>query len=160
MPNKFAIFKEYIQPFLPDVAVGVESSYNYYWLFDGCHRENIPFFLGHALYIKAISGNRKKSDPIDAETLANLMRTNFFPLAYPYPKEMRTVRYLLRRRHHLVCIRAEVFTHIKLSLGQFEIIETGRLDFRNRQIRQKFINIIDGHYLKQIQQYASSLWRI
>jgi transposase len=149
MPNKFAIFKEFIEPYLPDVAVGVESSYNYYWLFDGCKAENIPFYLGHALYIKAISGNKKKSDPIDAETLANLMRTNFFPVAYPYPKEMRTVRDLLRRRHRLVRIRAEAFTHIKLSLGQNEIIETGGLDFRNKLIRQKFINSVDDLCLKE-----------
>ena len=37
-----------------------------------------------------------------------LLRTNFFPEAYPYPREMRPTRDLIRRRHRLVRIRAEV----------------------------------------------------
>ena len=97
-----------LHPFLPNVVVGCESTYSYYWLADGCHEHRIPFYLGHALYMKAISANKQKNDKLDARTIAELLRTNFFPEAYPYPREMRPTRDLLRRRHRLVRIRAEV----------------------------------------------------
>jgi len=38
--------------------------------------------------MKAISGNKIKNDPLDAFTIAHLLRTSYFPEAYPYPKKM------------------------------------------------------------------------
>jgi len=55
LPNNFPVFKSLIQPFLPDLVVGAESTYSYYWLFDGCREVGIPFFLGHAFYMPACS---------------------------------------------------------------------------------------------------------
>jgi hypothetical protein len=40
-----------IEPFLPDVAVAVECIFTWYWIADLCREENIPFILGHALYM-------------------------------------------------------------------------------------------------------------
>ena len=130
MPNNFALFKQILAPFLPDIAVGVESTFNYYWLYDGCAEADIPFYLGHAAYMKAIAGNKQKNDPLDAETIAHLMRSNLFPQAYPYPKEMRAVRDLLRRRHRLVRHRSEAYTHVQLLLRQ-----QGICDFRGRDVK-------------------------
>ena len=87
IPKDFKIFKEFKRSFVPDLAVGCESTYNYYWLLDGCREAGMRFCLGHASYMKAISGHKKKNDPLDAETIANLMRTNYFPEAYPYPRD-------------------------------------------------------------------------
>ena len=67
MPNNFAHFKQIPTPFLPDIAVGAESTFNYYWLYDGCLEAGIPFYLGHAAYMKAIAGNKQKNDPLGAE---------------------------------------------------------------------------------------------
>ena len=36
MPNDFDIFKNYVERFRPEMAVGVESSCYYYWLADAC----------------------------------------------------------------------------------------------------------------------------
>ena len=52
MKNDFAIFKQHVKSFLPDLAVGVESSGYYYWLADACREAGIDFHLGHALYMK------------------------------------------------------------------------------------------------------------
>jgi len=82
--------------------------------------------------MKAILGNKKKSDPIDAETIANLLRSNFFTIAYPYPKEMRATRDLLRRRHRLVRIRAEGYTHIHLICHQ-----EGFADITSQAVKDK-----------------------
>jgi hypothetical protein len=95
MPNNCALFKKILAPFLPDIAVGVESTFNYYWLYDGCVESDIPFYLGHAAYMKAIAGNKQKNDPLDAETIAHLMRSNLFPQAYPYPGEECRIMHLI-----------------------------------------------------------------
>jgi hypothetical protein len=50
MPNNFALFKKILTPFLPDSAVGVESTFNYYWLYDGCVESGVPFYLCHAAH--------------------------------------------------------------------------------------------------------------
>jgi transposase len=96
----------------------------------------MKFHLGHALYMKAISGNKKKNDPLDAKTIANLLRTSFFPEAFPYPKDMRPTRDLLRRRHRLVRIRAEAFTHIQLVCHQYAVTDINGTDLKNKQDRQ------------------------
>lgn len=150
MPNNFAQFKQILDPFLPDVAVGVESTFNYYWLYDGCVEAGIPFYLGHAAYMKAIAGNKHKNDPLDAEIIAHLMRSNLFPQAYPYPGEMRAVRDLLRRRHRLVRHRSEAYTHVQLLLCQ-----QGICDFHGRDVKcvsgkQQILNSLsdpDVYYL-------------
>jgi hypothetical protein len=43
-----------------------------------CASEGIPFVLGHALYLKAIHGGKTKTDTIDAQKLAHLMRGGTF----------------------------------------------------------------------------------
>ena len=82
MINNFNNFKQIIQPFLPNRVVGCESTCSTYRPADGCRKHHIPFYPGHALYMKAISQNKRKSDKLDARTIAELLRTNFFPEAY------------------------------------------------------------------------------
>jgi transposase len=138
--NNFQSFKQNIQQFLPNLAIGCESTYNYYWLADGCHNEGLRFHLGHALYMKAISGHKKKNDPLDAETIANLLRTSFFPEAFPYPEKMRATRDLLRRRHRLVRLRGEAYAHIQLVCHQYAITDVGGADVRNKDARQLLLD--------------------
>jgi len=139
IPNNFEIFKRIIAPFLPGIAVGCESTYNYYWLFDGCRKSGIPFYLGHAYYMKAISQSKKKNDRLDARTIANLMRTNYFPLAYPYPEKMRSTRDLFRRRSRFVRIRAEAYTHTQLVMHQNAIIDVKPAEVKNRHNRRDLL---------------------
>lgn len=104
-----------IEPFQrQDLVVGCESTFNWYWLADLCLEQQIPFVLGHALYLKAIHGGKTKSDPIDSEKLAMLLRGGNFPTGYVYPTEMRSTRDVMRRRTYLVRRRAEVLAHVQL----------------------------------------------
>jgi len=104
MRNEVALLLAALEPYRPQVVVGVESTFNWYWLADGCHQAGIPFYLGHALYLKAIHGAKKKNDRIDSKVITDLLRGNLFPLAYPYPQQMRATRDLLRRRHRYVVL--------------------------------------------------------
>jgi transposase len=85
LPNSMDALRDALLPFRNEVAVGVESTFNWYWLSDACRKEGIPFYLGHALYMKAIHGGKNKNDRMDSRRIADLLRTNFFPMAYAYP---------------------------------------------------------------------------
>jgi transposase len=114
-------FLKAIQPFREDVVVGVECIFTWYWLADLCAGHDIPFILGHALYMKAIHGGKAKNDRIDSRKIAALMRGGNFPMAYVYPAGMRATRDLLRRRNHLTRKRAELLSHIQNTNSQYNM---------------------------------------
>ena len=114
-------FVRTLEAYRGDVVVGVECIFCWYWLADLCTREDIPFVLGHALYMKAIHGGKAKNDKIDAHKIAVLLRGGAFPTAYVYPRGMRATRDLLRRRLLFVRRRSELFTHIRLTFHQLNL---------------------------------------
>ena len=132
LKNDFSLLQQALKPYRRSLSVGVESTYNWYWIADGCKKEGIPFYLGHALYMKAIHGGKKKNDKVDSRTLADLMRTNYFPLAYPYPQHMRATRDLLRRRHRFVALRGEGYTHIQNTVSQ-----QANFNITSQEVRRK-----------------------
>lgn len=113
--KKLSRFIAALQPFeKSDLIIGCESTFNWYWLADVCHERNLNFLLGHALYLKAIHGGKTKSDRIDSEKLAMLLRGGNFPTSYVYPKEMRGTRDLLRRRGSVVRRRTATLIHVQM----------------------------------------------
>jgi transposase len=102
-----------LEPFREDLVIAAECIFTWYWLADLCASENIPFVLGHALYMKAIHGGKAKNDRIDAHKIAALLRGGMIPQAYVYPPEMRSTRDLLRRRLYLVRKRGQLLAHIQ-----------------------------------------------
>src|SRR5436190_11855542 len=119
-------FLKAIAPFRDQIVVAVECIFSWYWLADLCAREDIPFVLGHALYMKAIHGGKAKNDKIDAQKIAVLLRGGMLPQAYVYPAEMRATRDLLRRRMHLMRKRAELLTHVQQTNWQYNLPEIGK----------------------------------
>ena len=117
---------KFLEPFREDVVVGVECIYTWYWVADLCADQGIDFVLGHALYMGAIHGGKTKSDRIDAQKIARLLRGGNFPLAFVYPREMRPARDLLRRRHHLMRKRSEVLAHITMTNQQYNLPAHGK----------------------------------
>jgi transposase len=112
-------FLSAIDGFRDDLVVGAECMFTWYWLADLCLEQKIMFILGHALYMKAIHGGKKKDDKLDSEKNARLMRGGTFPLSYVYPREMRATRDLVRRRMFLVRRRGELLAHVQLMNQQY-----------------------------------------
>src|SRR6516165_1224603 len=110
-----------IAPFRDDLVRGAECMYAWYWVADLCSREQVPFALGHALYMRLIYGAKAKNDQIDAGKIARLLRGGNFPLAYVYPQGLRETRDLLRRRTDLVRQRAALFTHLQILNGPYNL---------------------------------------
>jgi transposase len=111
--NDFAFFLKKIKPFKHDLTVTAECMFGWYWLADACARENIPFVLAHALYLRCIHGGKNKDDRIDSEKLARLLAGHLIPPAYVYPAAKRPVRALLRQRLTYVWRRSELLMRIQ-----------------------------------------------
>src|SRR3990172_4824963 len=126
LPSTPDAFLKAIAPYRDDLVVAVECIFTWYWLADLCAREGIPFFLGPALYMKAIHGGKAKNDKIDAHKIAVLLRGGMLPMAYVYPAEMRATRDLLRRRCHLMRKRAELLAHIQNTTSQYNLPALGK----------------------------------
>ena len=116
-------FLKAIAPFREDIVVAVECMFTWYWLADLCQKEDIPFVLGHALYMKAIHGGKAKNDKIDSKKIAVLLRGGMIPMSYVYPEKMRATRDLMRRRNHLMRKRAELLAHIQNTNSQYNLDE-------------------------------------
>jgi len=143
MRNEFPLFLEAIAPYREELAVGVESTFNWYWLADACQQTGLPFYLGHALYMKAVHGGKKKNDRIDSKVIADLLRCNLFPLAYAYPEKMRATRDLLRRRHRFVALRGEGYAHIQNTFSQHALLDLTAEEVRKKTTRRTIPQRLD-----------------
>src|ERR671937_291304 len=112
-------FLKAVAPYREGLVVAVECLFTWYWLADLCAEQEIPFVLGHALYMKAIHGGKAKNDRIDAQKIAVLLRGGMLPQAYVYPKGMRATRDLISRRTYLVRRRAAALAHLVNTNSQY-----------------------------------------
>ena len=95
LPASPEAFRNAIAPYRAGLVVGCECMFSWYWLADLCEDDEIPFTLGHALYMRAIHGGKAKNDRIDAAKIAGLLRGGMFPMAYVYPRAKRATRDLM-----------------------------------------------------------------
>ncbi len=108
-----------IEPYLDDLVIGVECMFSWYWVADFCQDKGIKFVLGHALYMKAIHGGKAKNDKIDSEKITRLLSSSMFPKAFVYPRELRGMRDLMRRRMRMARRRGEHMAHVQNTLTQY-----------------------------------------
>jgi transposase len=120
-PTKRKTLAQVIEPYMEDLVVAVECVFTWYWIADLCAALDVPFVLGHALYMKAIHGAKSKNDKIDSQKIAAMVRGGMFPLAYAYPQKMRSTRDLLRRRTYLMHIHSELLAHIQNTNAQYNL---------------------------------------
>ncbi len=119
-------FLEAIDPYREGLVVAVECIFTWYWLADLCAAEGIDFVLGHALFMKAIHGDKAKNDRVDSRKIATLLRGGMLPQAYAYPAGMRATRDLLRRRLRLVRQRGQLLAHIQMTAQQYNLSPLGK----------------------------------
>jgi transposase len=72
------------------------------WIYDTLKPYAERLEMGHPAKMKAIAAGKKKSDAIDARTIADLVRCNLLPGCYVFPPDLRDLRRLMRYRHMMV----------------------------------------------------------
>lgn len=85
---------------------------------------------------------------IDSKKIADLMRSNHFPVGYVYPKEIRATRDLLRRRIRFMKIRAEAYTHIQTIFRQ-HCMNISPKEVKDKNNRRELINKVEDIFLQK-----------
>ena len=121
--HKRARLRAALRRYGKDVTVGLESTYNWYWVIDLLEAEGIPYHLGHACDIHAQRPGKHKSDPKDAAAMSQMIRMQTFPQVYACPLAWRSTRDLLRKRLRLVEERTRHALHVGCVADQYLLAE-------------------------------------
>jgi len=106
----------------------VESTMTWYWLHDLLSTLNIPMVLAHAKYVKAIAYAKVKTDKVDSQTLAQLLRMDYIPEAYKISKDKRVLRDALRARLKIVQRHTSFTNSMHLLLAKYNFDNPSNLD--------------------------------
>lgn len=99
LPNDLTTILQMLEGYRAQLkGIAVESTFNWYWLVDGLQEAGYHVHLASPAQMEAYSGVKHTNDESDALWLAEMLRLDILPEGYIYPKEMRPVRDMLRRR--------------------------------------------------------------
>jgi transposase len=132
LPNVDDSIVGYFRSMDGDHKAVVECTAGWYWLSDLLEAHGIELVLAHAKYLKAISYAKVKTDKVDSETLAKLLRLDSIPRAHKISHELRDLRDLMRARLRLVQKRTSCYVSIH-NLGR-KLNCDDQLDIDNRTI--------------------------
>ncbi len=103
LPNDLPTILRAIEPYRAALqGIAVESTFNWYWLVDGLMEAGYKVHLVNTNAVKTYDGLKFTDDEDDARHLAHLLRLGILPTGYIYPKALRAVRDLSRKRLQLV----------------------------------------------------------
>ena len=123
LPNDLDVVLNTLKPFKRKIkGVVIESTYNWYWLVDGLMDKKYKVHLANPSQMQQYSGMKYTDDKWDSFWLAHMLRLGILPEGYIYPKDIRPIRDLLRKRMMLVQHR----TAYILSLQSLVNRNTGR----------------------------------
>lgn len=114
LPNRLANILDSLKPYKERIVkVGVEATYNWYWLVDGLQQDGYPVVLANPAGMKPYTGLKHSDDESDAFFVAELLRLNILPTGHIYEAKQRPFRDLLRRRQSLVHQRTSLLLSLK-----------------------------------------------
>lgn len=129
-------FRGYLEQLPSCSPIAVESSGHWYWLVDEIERAGHEPHLVNASEAKRRMGRPNKTDKLDAEGLAILLRNGTLPEVWIPPILLRDQRELLRLRMFLVALRTDIKNRIHGALGRYNI-QIGVTDLFGIEGRQK-----------------------
>lgn len=114
LDNNPELILSFWEPYKPDlVGIVVESTYNWYWLVDLLQDHDYRVHLANPAGMKKYSGLKHVDDNHDAFWLAELLLLGILPEGYIFPKELRALRDLLRKRLHFVRVRTALILSLQ-----------------------------------------------
>jgi len=147
--------------------IGVESTYNWYWLVDGLRALSYPVVLANPAGMQQYNGIKHADDTNDAFFLAELLRLKILPTGYIYDPKVRPVRDLLRRRLMLVHQRTALMLSFKSLYTRTTGQEMTLTDLKALEIKEAqnlydhpANQLIAGMQIKHIDQLSQSIEEI
>ena len=94
------------------------------WLktFEAFEEFGIPIKLANTYRMKIISDTDVKTDPIDAQKIANALRVGIIPECYVTPPDLRDARELLRYRISMVQARTALVNYTHSLLDKYDVM--------------------------------------
>jgi transposase len=124
------------------------------WIYDTLKPYGERLEMAHPAMLKAITASKKKTDRIDARTIADLVRCNLLPTCYVAAPEIRELRRLLRYRN--LVVRESVRMQNKIA-GL--LMETGTpFDKVKLHGKKYFANLLTN--LEEVPQSVKDLLRL
>jgi len=81
---------------------GMETTMFSHWIYYHLKQRGANVLIGHAARMKAICAGKKKSDKLDARTIADLLRCDMFPSCWVISPELGALRRQMRFRRRVV----------------------------------------------------------
>lgn len=119
--GRFSNDPEGLEEFMEGIGealVALEAGYCWQPLYDGLEEAGHDVRLAHPQKVKAIAEAKVKTDKIDSETLAHLLRAGLLPESYVPPRDIRELRDRVRRRAFLVRLRTTLKNRIHSELAK------------------------------------------
>ena len=147
--------------------IGVESTYNWYWLVDGLQAEKYPVVLANPAGMVQYNGIKHADDTNDAFFVAELLRLKILPTGHIYDAPLRPVRDLLRRRLTLVHHRTALMLSFKslytrTTGGEMTLGELKDLNVKGAQelYEHPANQLIAGMQIQHIDELTRSIEKI
>jgi transposase len=131
LPNDDKLIIDYFKNIKGKHKAVVESTSSWYWLHDLLKTNGVEMELAHAKYLKAISYAKVKTDKIDSQTLANLLRMNLIPQAHKISSDNRALRDTMRARLGFVEKRTSCYNSIHRIGEKFNCDTVIKIEKRN-----------------------------
>ena len=119
---------EFLSSFPEGTPVALETVGNYYWIVDEIEAADCIPLMAHAVKAKVMMGNVNKTDKLDAEGLAILLRSGTLPTVWIPPGKTRDERELPRTRMALSKLRTVVKNRIHATLAKYNLSLSARSD--------------------------------
>lgn len=97
-----AALTEWLQTLPRPWSGGLEATMFSHWIYAYLKPHAAALYMGHPAKMKAIQAGKKKSDKMDARTIADLLRCDAFPKSFVISPELGRLRQQLRFRQLVV----------------------------------------------------------
>lgn len=142
LPNDLERVLGAIEPYRKQIeGLVVESTFNGYWIIDGLMDRGFKVHLANPAANKQYDGLKYSDDRTDALHLAKLLRLGILQEGYIYPKEIRAIRDLLRKRLLLVKHRTAHIISFKSMVNRWlgkQITTAAVKDIKNKELQSLF----------------------
>ena len=102
LANEESRILSYLNKLTEATLVVIESTANWYWLYDLLTDNGFDVVISNPVKTKAIASARIKNDKLDSHMLAQLLRANLVATVHASSRQTRELKELLRHRSKLV----------------------------------------------------------
>jgi transposase len=119
LPNDPELIRNFLKPYKPELkGIVVESTYNWYWLADLLQEDGYRVHLSHPVANEQYNGLKHSNDKHEAFWLAELLSLGILKEGYIYPRQVRSLRDVLRKRAHLVRLRSGLLVSLQHMISR------------------------------------------